>query len=218
MQFSTDFFTKFFHKFSPIFLQIFSPTFTNFFTDFSIQFLMWKNPQPKNIITNFIINVIMDGASSTFREACFTYHLFSYCRKVKELDFDDHHHLIIVCWCVAKKWKYAKKNLTLLQFRLSLKQPFGQKTTHSGNGTNGNLWPWFKGCKRKNPEENNRWCQYFKKMQPMWICLFCCKQFEETFENAQWRKVQHMQWMWFCILSGRSFEATFEDTQWRKVK
>ena len=60
-RFFTDFhrfFDRFFHQLSPIFSPI-------FFTDFSIQFLMWKNPQPKNIITNFIINVIMDGASST---------------------------------------------------------------------------------------------------------------------------------------------------------
>ena len=44
------------------------------------------------------------------------------------------------------------------------------------------------------------------------------KQFRETFENAQWRKVIHMQPMRLCILTGRPFEDSFENPQWRKVK
>ena len=55
-------------------------------------------------------------------------------------------------------------------------------------------------------------------MQPMWLCIFSSRQFEDTFENAQWRKVKQMQPMWLCIFSGRKFEATLENTQWRKVK
>ena len=55
-------------------------------------------------------------------------------------------------------------------------------------------------------------------MQPVWLCILWCKQFEETFENAQWRKVEQMQPVWLCILKGRQFEGTFEDTQWEKVK
>ena len=44
------------------------------------------------------------------------------------------------------------------------------------------------------------------------------RQFEGTFENAQWRKVKQMQSLSLCILSGRSFEETSENTWWRKVK
>ena len=33
----------------------------------------------------------------------------------------------------------------------------------------------------------------------MWLCLFSGKQFKDTFENAQWRKV-NMQQMWLCLL------------------
>ena len=63
--FSPIFFTNFLTDFHQFFDRFFHQLSSIFFTDFSIQFLMWKNPQPKNIITNFIINVIMDGASST---------------------------------------------------------------------------------------------------------------------------------------------------------
>ena len=34
-------------------------------------------------------------------------------------------------------------------------------------------------------------------MQPVWLCIHSSRQFEETFKNAQWRKVQQMQLMWF---------------------
>ena len=44
------------------------------------------------------------------------------------------------------------------------------------------------------------------------------KQFEKTFENAQWRKVKDMQPMLQGIFSNRTFEAAFENPQWRKVK
>ena len=44
------------------------------------------------------------------------------------------------------------------------------------------------------------------------------KQFGETFENAQWRKVIHMQPIQHCILTGKPFEDSFENPQWRKVK
>ena len=52
----------------------------------------------------------------------------------------------------------------------------------------------------------------------MWLRIFSGRQFEETFENAQWGKAKQMQPMWLCILSGRPFEVTFEDAQWRKVE
>ena len=31
-----------------------------------------------------------------------------------------------------------------------------------------------------------------RKMQPIWLCLFLGRRFEETFENAQWREVTQM--------------------------
>ena len=43
------------------------------------------------------------------------------------------------------------------------------------------------------------------------------RQFEETYENAQWRKAKQMHPVRFCILSGRQFEETFEKTLRRKV-
>ena len=52
----------------------------------------------------------------------------------------------------------------------------------------------------------------------MWLCIFSCRQFEDTFENTHRRKVKQMQPMWLFILSGRQFEETFKNAQWRKVK
>ena len=65
--------------------------------------------------------------------------------------------------------------------------------------------------------ENAQW-RKVKQMQPMRLCLFKCKQFKETFENAQWRKIKQMQPVWVCILQCRQFEDSFENTQRRKVK
>ena len=44
------------------------------------------------------------------------------------------------------------------------------------------------------------------------------KQFEEPFENAQWRKVKQMQPMWVRLFSGKQFDEAFENTQWREIK
>jgi len=55
-------------------------------------------------------------------------------------------------------------------------------------------------------------------MQPMWLCILSGRQFEETFENVQWRKVKRMQPMWLRIQWCGQFEDTFKDAQWRKVK
>ena len=57
-----------------------------------------------------------------------------------------------------------------------------------------------------------------KQMQPMWLCLFSCIQFEETYENAHQRKVIQMQPMWPCFFSYKQFEGTTENPNWRKVK
>ena len=55
-------------------------------------------------------------------------------------------------------------------------------------------------------------------MQPMWLCILSGRPFEETFENAQWRKAKQMQPMWLCLFSGMRFDETSENTQWRKAK
>ena len=34
-----------------------------------------------------------------------------------------------------------------------------------------------------------------------------CRQFKETFENTQWRKVKHMQPVLLCIISCRQFKC-----------
>ena len=48
-------------------------------------------------------------------------------------------------------------------------------------------WKW------KNPEERDWRCREVQQMQPMWLCILLCRQFEDTFENTQWRKVKQMQ-------------------------
>ena len=47
-------------------------------------------------------------------------------------------------------------------------------------------------------------------MQPMWLCIIPCRQFDETFENTQWRKVKQMQSMRLCIISSKLFEDAFK--------
>ncbi len=44
-------------------------------------------------------------------------------------------------------------------------------------------------------------------MQLMWICLLSGKQFEETFENAHWRKVKQLQTMQLCIILFKRFNT-----------
>ena len=65
---------------------------------------------------------------------------------------------------IMKKWKYAitaMRKLWLLETKswLSLKQPFVQNQTHDCNGTNSwQIWPYFKGCKCENLQENYARC------------------------------------------------------------
>ena len=51
----------------------------------------------------------------------------------------------------------------------------------------------------------------------MWLCILSSRSFEETHENAQWRKVKQMQPMWLCIFSGRQFEDTHAIQKSRKL-
>ena len=55
-------------------------------------------------------------------------------------------------------------------------------------------------------------------MQPVWLFILLGKQFDETYENAQWRKIKEMQLMWLFMFWGIQFEDTFEKAERRKVK
>ena len=56
------------------------------------------------------------------------------------------------------------------------------------------MWPWPVMMVKKVEENstcmgsNTKW-RKDKQMQPVWLCLLWSKLFEDTFENAQWRKV-----------------------------
>ena len=65
--------------------------------------------------------------------------------------------------------------------------------------------------------EETQW-RKVKQMQPVWLCILWSKFIAETFENPQWRKVEQMQPMRLCLFSGRQFEYTSENAQWGKVK
>ena len=69
----------------------------------------------------------------------------------------------------------------------------------------------------EEPYDNSQW-RKVTQMQPVWFYIISGMRFEETFENPQWRKVAYMQPVWLCILPGRQFEETFVNTQWRKIK
>ena len=55
-------------------------------------------------------------------------------------------------------------------------------------------------------------------MHPIWLCVFSCRRFEESFEKAQWSKVVQMQPLWLCILLCTRFENTFEETRKKSNK
>ena len=65
--------------------------------------------------------------------------------------------------------------------------------------------------------ENTQW-RKVKQKQTMPLCLISGKPFEEIFENAHWGKVKQMQPMQICFISCRQFEDTFENPQKRKDK
>ena len=83
------------------------------------------------------------------------------------------------------------------------------------------LW-WPRGltspCRRISVKELPMCTEKIKQMQHVWLYIFSCRRFEDTFENAQWRKVKQMQPMWLYILRSKFIAETFEETQWRKVK
>ena len=48
------------------------------------------------------------------------------------------------------------------------------------------------------------------KSKPMWLCIFLCTSFEDTYENPQWRKVEQMQPMWLITMA-ILMQAIWED-------
>ena len=89
-----------------------------------------------------------------------------------------------------------------------------QQNLHCGKITENHV----SRCWCGNCFEKDKQCYDANQMQPMWLCIFTGRQFEEAFENTQWRKVKQMQPMWICILFCKRFEDTFENAQWRKDK
>ena len=47
-------------------------------------------------------------------------------------------------------------------------------------------------------------------MYPVWLCILSGRQFEDTYEDSQWRKVKQMQPVRICMLWSKCFEETFE--------
>ena len=76
---------------------------------------------------------------------------------------------------------------------------------------------WLKGRQFEETFENAQWTT-IKQVRPVWLCINPCWHFEETFENAHWRKIKQLRRVWLCINPCWHFEETFENTQWRKVK
>ena len=65
--------------------------------------------------------------------------------------------------------------------------------------------------------ENRLW-RKVAQMQPMRLCLYLGKQFEETFKNSlSKRKITQMQPMRICIRWSKQIEDTFENSLWRKI-
>ena len=69
----------------------------------------------------------------------------------------------------------------------------------------------------KDTSENTQW-RKVQQMQSMWLCILAGMPFEDAFEKTQWRKIIQLQPMWLCILYGRPFEEAFENAQWGRVK
>ena len=102
---------------------------------------------------------------------------------------------------------------------LSLKLT-GYKRQQNRIGGHGSYWWWLLwkwGQCRCSLGKQRQWRTKIKQMQPMQLCFFSGTQFEEAFENTQWRKVKQMQPMRLCFCPGRRFEDSFENAQWRKV-
>ena len=75
-------------------------------------------------------------------------------------------------------------------------------------------------CSGKQFEETFQHAQWRKvqQMQAVWFCLHWSKYFEEPCEKTHWTKVKQMQLVWFCVFSRKQFEDPYENAHWRKVK
>ena len=75
-------------------------------------------------------------------------------------------------------------------------------------------------CSRRWFEDTYENAQWWKvqQMQPVWLCLNWSKFFEEPCEKTHWTKVKQMQLVWFCVFSRKQFEDPYENAHWRKVK
>ena len=80
------------------------------------------------------------------------------------------------------------------------------------------MWLCIRLCRQFEDTFKNAQWRKFKQMQPVWLCICWDRQSEDTFENGQWRKAKQMQQVWLCIYLCTSFKDTFDNTRWRKVK
>ena len=51
------------------------------------------------------------------------------------------------------------------------------------------------------------------QMQPVWLCIFWGRQFENAFKKTSRWKVKHMQPVLLCILPSKQFDDTCENTK-----
>ena len=93
-----------------------------------------------------------------------------------------------------QKWKCSRDAISPQPFEFSQFQS-NSKRWHSlptgGDGTNSWAWSFH--------AEEHQWksCQCtkgkIKQLQLVWLCIFSCRPFEDTFENPHWRKAKQMQ-------------------------
>ena len=66
---------------------------------------------------------------------------------------------------------------------------------------------------RKPFEETFETHSGIPQMQPVWLCIFWGRQFENAFKKTSRWKVKHMQPMLLCILPSKQFDDTCENTK-----
>ena len=66
---------------------------------------------------------------------------------------------------------------------------------------------------RKPFEETFETHSGIPQMQPVWLCIFSGRQFENAFKKTLRWKVKHMQPVLLCILPSKQFDDTCENTK-----
>ena len=66
---------------------------------------------------------------------------------------------------------------------------------------------------RKPFEETFETHSGIPQMQPVWLCIFWGRQFENAFKKTLRWKVKHMQPVLLCILPSKQFDDTCENTK-----